>query len=80
MLKNQHHDLGQFRCSLQSHASSSSPMPQFTPDRQSRQDKEDLGSLIARERIEDWLFEAQRLPAILCHTEKLGEQFEKDIG
>jgi hypothetical protein len=80
MVKNQHHDLGQFRCSLQSSPSSSFPMPQFNPDRQSRQDAEDLGSLIAPERLEDCLFEAQRLAAILRHTEKLGERFEKDIG
>jgi hypothetical protein len=55
-------------------------MPQFTPDRQPRQDKEDLGPLIAPERLEDSLFEAQRLPTILCHTKKLGGRFEKDIG
>ncbi len=55
-------------------------MPQFTPCQQPRQNKEDLGPLIAPVTLEDCPFGAQRLPAILCHTQKLGKQFEKDIG
>ena len=42
-------------------------------------DKEDPEPLIAPVGLEDCPC-GQRFSAILCHTQKLGERFEKDIG
>jgi hypothetical protein len=79
MAKNQRHPALAVRCSLQSNPVDllvclNSPYPQR------RQNKRDLGPLIAPVGLEDCPFGAPRLPAILSHTEKLGKQFEKDIG
>jgi hypothetical protein len=53
-------------------------MPQLTPTSDGSKTR-DLGPLIAPVGWRIALRGAE-LPAIICHTQKLGKRFEKDIG